>query len=111
MFSLQRGVINGSQRQRGRTHEQVIGIFNQARGPFRRGNDFRHANPAVLVRIQQRQGFAVKFQTRRGAGERHPQLLIQFTQMGQVGAVLKRNLVKISRTEKLPFVVCVHALI
>src|ERR1039458_8584267 len=51
---------------------EVIRIFEQGAGPFDGGDDFRRANATVLVNVNQRGGFRIKFNPRRRTGERDP---------------------------------------
>ena len=83
---------------------QHLGIADLGRGPFAGLHQFRRADAAVLVMVDQIQRRAVEFNAPRGAGQRHPQGLVQFADMGDIFAGTDGHLVHPAGTEKLPCV-------
>jgi hypothetical protein len=67
--------------QRGTAFEQVVRIFEQAAGPLGGGDEFRRADAAVLVGVNQRQRGLVELDARGGAGQRDPELLVELVEV------------------------------
>lgn len=56
--------------------------------------DFRQANPAIVVGVDQLQGLVIEMQSRSGAGQRRPELRVQFVQMKQIIGAGQQRLIK-----------------
>ena len=87
---------------------QHLRVFDSGHGPFAGGYQLGRANAPVLALVNQIQRGAVKFNSPGGASQRHPQLLIQLTDVGNVLACADNDLIHISGTEKLPLVLLLH---
>ena len=85
-FAFRRGVVDGRRLERGAALEQVVGIFDQAAGPLGGGDEFRRANAAVFVRVNQRERGLVEFDARGGTGQRDPKFLVELIEVEEVGA-------------------------
>lgn len=66
--------------------EQRASVAQHRAQPARRGDQLLRANAAVVVRIQQVDRARVEHQALGRAGQRHPQLLVEFSQLHQVVA-------------------------
>ena len=97
-----RGIVDRRHAERGRAFEQVVRVLEQAARPFDRRDQFRRADAAVLVGVNQGQGRLVELQPRGGAGERDPELEVELIEGHEVGARLKLHLVKAARAEETP---------
>ena len=87
---------------------QHLRVFDSGHGPLAGGYQLGWTNAPVLALVNQIQRGAVKFNSPGGASQRHPQLLIQLTDVGNVLTRADNNLVHISGTEKLPLVLLLH---
>ena len=101
-FAFRRGVVDGGRLERGAAFEQVVGIFHQAAGPFGGGDEFRRADAAVLVGVNQRERGLVEFDARGGAGQRDPEFLVKLVEVQQVGAGADDDLVEAAGAEEFP---------
>ena len=64
--------------------EEVIGILEQAAGPFGGGNQLGRTDAAVLVEVNQGQSGLVELDARGGAGEGDPEFLVEFVEVQEV---------------------------
>ena len=103
-----RGLIDGAQRQFGSALEQIIRIFQTGARPLHGRNQFRGADAAVLIRIDQVQRLCVKVEAGRGTRKGDPQLLIEFVDRHQIGACVQPDLVKTAGTEEFPSMIRSH---
>ena len=103
-FAFRRGVVDGGRTQRRAAFEQVVRIFQQAAGPFGGGNQFRRADAAILVGVNQRERGFVKFDARGGTGQRHPELLVELVEVQEVGPGTDDDLIEAAGAEEFPSV-------
>ena len=105
LLAFGRGVIDGAQRQGRRGLEQVVRVLQAAPGPLGGGDEFRRADAAVLVGINQGQGGLVELQPGGGAGQGDPELLVELIEGHEVGPGFQPDLVKAAGTKEFPCVV------
>ena len=101
-FAFRRGVIDGGGPQRGTAFEQVVRIFQQAAGPLGGGDEFRHADAAVLVGVNQRERGLVELDARGGTGQRDPKFLVELVEVQEVGPGTDDDLVEAAGAEEPP---------
>ena len=58
--------------------------------------------PLVGVRVQQIERARIELDAADGHGERDPQLLIQFVEMDDIGAIAERHLIDPADAKELP---------
>ena len=102
LLALGRRVVDRAQRQRRGGLEQIVGVLQQAAGPFGGGDEFRRADAAILVGINQGQGLGVELQPGRGTGQGDPELLVELIQGHEIGPALEPDLVEAAGTEEFP---------
>ncbi len=93
-----------AQGQGGGRLQQIVGVLEATGRPFRRGDDFRRADPPVLVRVDEIERLRVEFDPARRAGQRDPQLLVEFVEVGEVGPPVQFHLVEAARAKETPSV-------
>ena len=64
--------------------EEGVGILQDAGQPLGRGDDLVHADVAVMVGVNQFQGFGIEFQVFGRAAEDGPHLAVQLAEVGDV---------------------------
>ena len=71
-------------------------------GPFYRGEQFRHPDAAIPIRVNQRQGFFIKLETLYGTAQRDPDFLIEVLQVDEIGPGVEGDLIDPASAEESP---------
>lgn len=87
---------------RGRRLDHVIGIFQQTGDPFSSGDEFRRADAAILVCVNERERFRIELKLGGGAGEGNPEFLVKLIEIGEVCSGFEFDLIEPARAEEFP---------
>ncbi len=98
-------VVDGGQREGIAALDEVVGVLEQAAGPFHSSDEFGRAHPAVLVGVDQREGRLVELEAGRRTRERDPELLVELVEREEVGAGVELDLVESASAEEGPDVI------
>src|SRR5262249_50863553 len=77
-------------------------VLHGVRDPLHRGQDLRHAHPAVLVGVDVRQRLGGERDALHRQRQRDPELGVELVEVEQVVAVVERDLVDAAGAEELP---------
>ena len=88
---------------------QLVGVAQVRAGPFAGRDQLRRPDATVLVGIDEVERAAVELDASGGAGEGHPELLVEFTDVCDVRTIADQNLVHAAGAEELEFVLILHA--
>src|SRR5206468_124904 len=102
LFALRGGVVDRVQGEGGGGFEEFFGILEEVEGPLGGGEDFRGADAAVVVGVDEFEGVRVEFEPPYRAGERDPELLVELVEGEEVGAVVEADLVEAAGAEEAP---------
>ena len=97
-------VVKVAQRQHVAALQQHVGVAKPRADPFARRDHFGRAHAAVAVGVDQVEGACVEVDAARRARERHPELLVELRDAGDVLAGAKDHLVGAARADELPAV-------
>ena len=95
-------LVHRGERKRSFALEQIGRVAEACGGPLDRGNQLRHANAPVTVRIDHCECFLVDFEPLHRAAERHPQLLVERVEVQHVLRRFEGNLVEPARAIEFP---------
>jgi hypothetical protein len=84
---------------------RVSGFFESAAGPLHGGDQFGRADAAVVVGVNQGGGFGIELQSGNGAGQRHPQFLVELIQAHQIRAGFEPHLVEAAGAVEPPWII------
>ncbi|MCY1229160.1 hypothetical protein D9M72_415170 [compost metagenome] len=97
-------VVEVVQRQRAAAREQHVGAAQPLAGPLAGRDDFGRSHAAVAVGVDEVERARIEVDAARGAGERDPELLVEFGDARDVLAVAEHHLVHAARAKELPAV-------
>ena len=101
-------IVDAGQLQHITAIGQHLRVLDAGHRPFTGCHQLGRANASILADINQIQRRAIKFNPSGRAGQRHPELLIQLTNVGNVLTGPDDDLIHIARPEKLPLVTLLH---
>ena len=84
--------------------DQHVRVANVSASPFACGDQLWRPYAQIVVGVDEVQRSAVEFDAARGASKRHPELLVEFTDVRDVGAIADENLVHAAGAEELEVV-------
>ena len=100
--ALRRLGADGGQGQRLGALGDLDRVLEDFDDPVDGGDDLRRADAAIVVGVQQIEGLRVELEAVRRAAQRHPELLVEVLERGQVGVFLQRHLVHAAGPEEFP---------
>ena len=102
LFPVLSAVIDGVQVQRVAALEKRVRAFQGAASPLDSRDEFRRADAAIVVGVNEGGGLRIKLQPGDGAGQRDPEFLVEFIQAYQVRAGFQPHLVETARAVEAP---------
>ena len=104
--------VDAGQRQHVCPTGENLGIAHMGNRPLARGQQLGGTDAAIAVVINDIEGGGVKLHATCGAGQGHPQLLVQLCQVGNIGPGANHDLVHAPGANKLPSVLlCLHSVV
>ena len=102
LFSVVGDVVDGVQAQRVAALDQRVRILEGAAGPLHGGDEFGRPDAAIVVSVNHGGGLGIELQPGNGAGQRHPQFLVELIQVHQIAAGFEPHLVEAAGAEEAP---------